>query len=128
MMEQQFRETVWQTIAAIPPGKVATYGQIASLCGYPGHARGVGHILKNLPPETLLPWHRVINAKGEIALPTGSESQQLQRQRLEWECQRSHAGNLITYAFKSLGIVCKVLCWPLWPIPSGVFSRYFSAI
>lgn len=84
-MEQQFRETVWQTIAAIPPGKVATYGQIASLCGYPGHARGVGHILKNLPPETLLPWHRVINAKGEIALPTGSESQQLQRQRLEHE-------------------------------------------
>jgi methylated-DNA-protein-cysteine methyltransferase-like protein len=85
MKDPQFKAIVWQTMAAIPPGKVATYGQIASLSGYPGHARGVGHILKKLPPETLLPWHRVINAKGEIALPAGSEGHQMQKQRLEQE-------------------------------------------
>lgn len=84
-MEQQLREMVWQTVAMIPQGKVATYGQIARLCGYPGHARGVGHILKKLPAETSLPWHRVINAKGEIALPVGSEAERLQRQRLASE-------------------------------------------
>ncbi len=84
-MDQQLREMVWQTVAMIPPGKVATYGQIARLCGYPGHARGVGHVLKKLPAETSLPWHRVINAKGEIALPDGSEAGRLQRQRLAAE-------------------------------------------
>ncbi len=84
-MDQQLREMVWQTVAMIPQGKVATYGQIAACCGYPGHARGVGHILKKLPPQTALPWHRVINARGEIALPPDSESYQLQKQRLEQE-------------------------------------------
>lgn len=84
-MDSQFSEMVWQMVAVIPPGKVATYGQIASLCGYPGHARGVGHILKKLPPDTLLPWHRVTNARGEVALPSGSEGYQMQKQRLEQE-------------------------------------------
>lgn len=84
-MDSQFREMVWQIVAVIPAGKVATYGQIASLCGYPGHARGVGHILKKLPSDTLLPWHRVINARGEVALPSGSEGYRMQKQRLERE-------------------------------------------
>ncbi|MCX4193006.1 MGMT family protein [Methylophaga sp. OBS1] len=84
-MDQQLREMVWQTIATIPLGQVATYGQIASLCGYPGHARAVGHILRNLPADTQLPWHRVINAKGEIALPPDSDSYRLQKLRLQQE-------------------------------------------
>lgn len=85
MPEQQFREMVWQGVALIPKGKVATYGQIARLCGYPGHARGVGHVLKKLPVDTALPWHRVINAKGEIALPPDSEGYRLQKHRLQQE-------------------------------------------
>ncbi len=85
MAERQLNEIVWQVIAAIPQGKVATYGQIAKLCGYPGHARYVGHTLKKLPHGTFLPWHRVINARGEIAFPPESEGYQIQRSRLEQE-------------------------------------------
>lgn len=76
---------IWQVLAAIPKGKVATYGQIAKLCGYPGYARYVGHTLKQLPQGTALPWHRVINAQGLISFPVGSDAYQIQRGRLEQE-------------------------------------------
>ncbi|UPH47094.1 MGMT family protein [Methylophaga pinxianii] len=69
----------------IPKGKVATYGQIARVCGYPRHARYVGTILKQLPEESELPWHRVINAKGEIAFPLGSVGYQRQKKLLQKE-------------------------------------------
>lgn len=51
----------------IPEGKVATYGQIALLCGRPNHARQVGHGLKlNLAGKDI-PAHRVVSAKGELS-------------------------------------------------------------
>lgn len=68
----KLNEMIWQVVALIPEGKVATYGQIAKLCGYPSHARYVGTTLKQLPDDSELPWHRVINAKGEIAFPEES--------------------------------------------------------
>lgn len=55
-------------IYQIPVGKVATYGQIAALAGFPGRARHVGWIL-NQTKTPNLPWHRVINGKGMISLP-----------------------------------------------------------
>jgi len=70
----KLNEMIWQVVALIPKGKVATYGQIAKLCGYPNHARYVGMTLKKLPEDSELPWHRVINAKGEIAFPEGSNA------------------------------------------------------
>ncbi len=76
---------IWQVLASIPQGKVTAYGQIAKLCGYPGYARYVGHTLKQLPHGTSLPWHRVINAKGQISFPVGSDAYQMQRRRLEQE-------------------------------------------
>ena len=76
---------IWQVLASIPQGKVATYSQIAKLCGYPGYARYVGHTLKQLPEGTALPWHRVINARGQISFPIGSDAYRLQRSRLEQE-------------------------------------------
>lgn len=82
MVTDELKLMIWQVVAAIPPGKVATYGQIAKLCGYPGYARYVGHTLKQLPKGTLLPWHRVINAKGEIAFPYATEAYQTQHGRL----------------------------------------------
>jgi methylated-DNA-protein-cysteine methyltransferase-like protein len=82
---EELKAMIRQQIAAIPRGKVATYGQIARLCGYPGYARYVGSILKQLPQSTLLPWQRVINAKGQIAFPPGSEACQIQRDRLQQE-------------------------------------------
>lgn len=63
---------IFAVIRAIPQGKVATYGQVASLAGLPRAARLVGHTLRNLPENSTLPWHRVINAAGRIALPVDS--------------------------------------------------------
>lgn len=85
MLRAKLNEMIWQVVAAIPPGKVATYGQIAKLCGYRNHARYVGQTLKQLPKGTLLPWHRVIDAKGQISFPVGSEGYLVQRTRLEQE-------------------------------------------
>jgi methylated-DNA-protein-cysteine methyltransferase-like protein len=74
---------VWQVIAMIPPGKVATYGQIAGLIGLPSHARFVGATLRNLPENTKLPWFRVVNSSLRISLRGGGE--QHQRRLLEAE-------------------------------------------
>jgi methylated-DNA-protein-cysteine methyltransferase-like protein len=65
---------IFAVLQAIPPGRVATYGQVAHLAGLPRAARLVGHTLRGLPNHTTLPWHRVINAQGRIALPAGSAS------------------------------------------------------
>jgi methylated-DNA-protein-cysteine methyltransferase related protein len=70
--EPSIAEQVWQVIALIPRGRVATYGQVAQLAGLPGGARRVGHLLSHLPPGSKIPWHRVINASGGISLPEHS--------------------------------------------------------
>ncbi|CCN34169.1 putative Methylated DNA-protein cysteine methyltransferase [Vibrio nigripulchritudo MADA3029] len=64
----QFLSQIFAVIHQIPYGKVSTYGQVAQLAGYPGYARHVGKALGNLPKGSKLPWHRVINSKGEISL------------------------------------------------------------
>lgn len=64
---------------------MATYGQVAELAGVEGHARQVGYALHALSPGNDVPWHRVINAKGEISLPAGSDSGELQRMLLAAE-------------------------------------------
>ena len=83
--EPDIDHRIWQVVALIPEGKVATYGDIAQQAGMPGAARRVGLALKRLPKETTIPWHRIINAQGRISLPTGSASQYTQRERLEAE-------------------------------------------
>ena len=76
---------IWQVIALIPWGKVATYGDIAHHAGLAKAARRVGRALRQLPPGTKIPWHRVINSQGRLSLPEGSASQYTQRDRLEAE-------------------------------------------
>lgn len=56
-------------IRRIPRGKVASYGQIASLAGHPRGARQVARLLHSLSDREGLPWHRVINSQGRISLP-----------------------------------------------------------
>ena len=63
-----FTEKVIEIIKSIPAGKVMTYGQIAGVAGSPRAARQVVRILHSMSKKHRLPWHRVINAKGEIAL------------------------------------------------------------
>lgn len=78
-------ERIWQVVALIPAGKVATYGQVAALAGMPRHARLVGRTMRNLPAGSRLPWHRVVNASLKISLRRGSAGHQEQRGRLEAE-------------------------------------------
>ena len=56
-------------VAKISPGYVASYGQIAALAGYPGRARWVGKVLTQLPHDSHLPWHRVVNSVGLVRAP-----------------------------------------------------------
>jgi len=72
-------------VARIPSGKVASYGQIAFLAGLPGRARLVGKVLGSGIADENICWHRVINAKGEIALPKFSPSHREQKRRLRAE-------------------------------------------
>ena len=69
-------------MAAIPPGRVASYGQIAELAGIPRGARLVGRALQQAPKELDLPWHRVLNSQGRIALPEDSPAHRMQIERL----------------------------------------------
>jgi len=62
---ESIKYQVWKIVSLIPPGKVTTYGAIAKLAGVPGHARWVGYLLRNLPEDTRLPWHRVVGAVGK---------------------------------------------------------------
>jgi methylated-DNA-protein-cysteine methyltransferase-like protein len=78
-------QAILQTLASIPDGKVCTYGTIAKLSGNNGKARYVGHILKNLPKNSAIPWHRVINSQGKISFPENSHHHLLQIERLEAE-------------------------------------------
>lgn len=64
----EFTEIVIEIISSIPSGKVATYGQIARLAGAPRSARQVVRVLNTQTRKHNLPWHRVINSKGEIAI------------------------------------------------------------
>lgn len=85
MQTSSLKEEIWQIVSVIPEGSVATYGQIAKIAGYPSHARYVGTTLKNLPHDTRLPWHRVVNGKGELSFPLNSQPWITQKTRLESE-------------------------------------------
>lgn len=83
MAESDYKERLLQQLAQIPKGKVCSYGQLATLAGLPGYARQVGNLLKELPKDTQLPWHRVVNSQGKISFPEGSEAYNEQKKRLE---------------------------------------------
>jgi len=80
----EFRAQVWEITRQIPPGKVATYGQIAAWVGAPLGVsdqdyrafgpRWVGGAMAACPED--VPWQRVINAQGKISLRGGSETHQ----------------------------------------------------
>ena len=76
---------VWQCVCKIPKGKVATYGQVARICGMDGQARLVGYALHGLPHGLDVPWHRVVNAGGRISFPRRNQSYQEQKTLLQKE-------------------------------------------
>jgi len=75
-------EAIWHVVAAIPAGRVSTYGEVAKLAGLPRGARQVGRALGKAPASLRLPWFRVIRAGGRIALPKGTNGYRTQISRL----------------------------------------------
>jgi len=78
-------DSIYAVVCRIPEGSVATYGQIARLLGMSGHARRVGYALAALREPTTVPWHRVINARGEISRRADPGYEDYQRILLESE-------------------------------------------
>ncbi len=78
-------EKIYSVVKQIPAGKIATYGQIAKLAGLGGQARQVGYALNSLAEENDVPWHRVINSRGEISKRGNPVWEDFQRSLLESE-------------------------------------------
>lgn len=81
----EFSIAVINCLSDIPAGKVIAYGQLAAMAGYPRQARRVAKVLKELPKDTQLAWHRVLRSDGRIAFPIESGHYQLQRSLLTEE-------------------------------------------
>jgi methylated-DNA-protein-cysteine methyltransferase-like protein len=89
-----FTQQVVAIIKGIPEGYVMTYGQIAAQAGSPRGARQVVRILHSLSAKYDLPWHRVVNAKGEITIQD-EESRYMQKLYLENEGVRINGKNIV---------------------------------
>jgi methylated-DNA-protein-cysteine methyltransferase-like protein len=84
-------ELIYSVVRRIPRGRVATYGQVATLAGLAGHARQVGYALNALPDATAVPWHRVVNAAGRISVRAAPGGELVQQLLLEKEGVRLDA-------------------------------------
>ena len=78
-------DLIYSVVEQVPRGSVATYGQIAELAGISRQPRRIGYALSMLPPGSGIPWHRVINAKGEVSARSEAGADNIQRKLLERE-------------------------------------------
>ena len=78
-------EKIYEIVKRIPKGKVATYGQVATLAGNANLARTVGNALHANPDNSTIPCHRVVNRKGEVAEYYAFGGPKAQRKLLESE-------------------------------------------
>ena len=78
-------QAILAVVAAVPYGRVTTYGAVAERAGWPRRARLVGRVLAGLPDGSDVPWHRVVAAGGRIAFPAGSDPHRRQAGRLAGE-------------------------------------------
>ncbi len=85
MPEINFFQKVYKVVTKIPKGKVMSYGQVAVLCGSVRAAQAVGWALRAIPPNTDIPWHRVVNSKGFLTISNEFFSPDEQKNRLEKE-------------------------------------------
>src|SRR5262249_3749117 len=67
MKAPSFYDLAWSLVRLVPRGRVVTYGQVATWLGSPRAARAVGYAMFNVQDPDV-PWHRVINSKGEISI------------------------------------------------------------
>lgn len=80
-----FKSQVFLILYSIPEGECIAYGELAKLAGFPGYARQVGSLMKNLPKDTNLPWHRVVNSQRRISFPENTPGYVRQKEKLEQE-------------------------------------------
>lgn len=87
-------QDLWNVIAAIPRGRVSTYGEVARAAGLPGRARMTAYALRIAPADLALPWHRVLGAGGRIVFPARSKHFLEQARRLRAEGIKVTAGRV----------------------------------
>ncbi|MGB0757507.1 MAG: MGMT family protein [Patescibacteria group bacterium] len=80
-----FYARVYRVVEKIPKGKVMAYSQVAAICGTPRAARAVGWALRALPPETTVPWQRVVNKDGFLTIVNPNFAAEEQKNRLKSE-------------------------------------------
>lgn len=80
-----FYDIVYEQVLRIPYGKVATYGQIAVMCGSPRASRAVGYALHFNPAFGVIPCHRVVNREGRVAPAFAFGGPDVQRDMLRSE-------------------------------------------
>jgi methylated-DNA-protein-cysteine methyltransferase related protein len=80
----EFTMRIVNIIQAIPPGYVMSYGQVAAAAGNPRGARQVVRILHSMSEKYELPWHRIINAKGEISFSGKDQRGMLEAEGVEF--------------------------------------------
>lgn len=92
---QEFTKQAIEIMKSIPQGKVMAYGQVARLAGSPRGARQVVRILHSMSEKEGIPWHRIVNMKGEIAIQE-NEGRYTQRVLLEQEGLVVEPGNKVS--------------------------------
>ena len=102
-MIEEFTKQVIRIISSIPSGKVLSYGRVATMAGAPRGARQVARILHSMSRKHDLPWHRVINVKGEISLPKygGYDEQKARLQHEGVEFDNKDRVDLDKYLWKN---------------------------
>jgi len=70
-------QRVLATVDSIPPGRVASYGQVAEEAGLPRAARFVGSVLRRFVADGSVPWHRVLGSDGTIRVVGGTARDQV---------------------------------------------------
>ncbi|MBN2795390.1 MAG: MGMT family protein [Clostridia bacterium] len=82
-MKEFTRKAIW-IMQQIPEGKVMTYGSVARYAGSPRGARQISWILSSMTEKYHIPWQRIINSKGEIAIQD-EQGKWMQKTMLEEE-------------------------------------------
>lgn len=88
------KDAIYLALAQIPRGKVISYGELGRRAGLTNAGRFVGTTLKQLPPDTQLPWHRVVNSARRLSFAENSAPYLEQKQRLEEEGVRFTQGRI----------------------------------
>ena len=94
---RDFSSRVYALVRRVPRGRAVSYGGVAAMLGSPRAARGVGTALSALPPDTDVPWWRVVNRNGQISIRGEPGLAALQRRLLEREGVRFDDGGRLDW-------------------------------